>query len=110
MTLAPKLTFFAVAITLAVSTQVAGAGGLQVSPTRAFLTAKAKTSAIEISNDGTTTSRLQATAYRWTQSASGEVVLKPTSDIVVYPSLFSIEPGSERNIRIGTKKVAVAPR
>jgi len=100
---------FVVLVTLALLTlrgDEARAGGLQVSPTKVDFSAKVRTGTLTLSNNGAAAVRIQAVAYAWTQSASGEIVLVATKDIVVYPSLFTLEAGKDRTVRLGTQLVA----
>jgi fimbrial chaperone protein len=46
--------------------------------------------------------------YAWDQGKQGEMILNPTHDLVVYPSLLTIDAGNERNVRVGTKSPVVS--
>lgn len=77
-------------------------GRFQVEPTRVDLSSRAPSDAITVTNRGTTALRLQATAFRWADDANGGMQLTPAPEIAIRPSLFEIQPGKMRSIRIGT--------
>ncbi len=42
------------------------------------------------------------TVYAWSQDADGHDTLEPTSDLLVFPQMLALRPGTERNVRVGT--------
>ena len=86
----------------------AHAGSFQVNPIRIILSPQSTSALLEVQNDGSETARFQIGVFEWDQSADGEMVLNPTEDVIFYPKLLTIEPGDQRNIRVGTKQVTVA--
>ncbi|MBN1959616.1 MAG: fimbria/pilus periplasmic chaperone [Deltaproteobacteria bacterium] len=56
-----------------------------------------------ITNDSAETLRLQVRGFSWDQKNNGEMVLKPTQDIVFFPTLLMLQPKEKRNIRVGTR-------
>lgn len=88
----------------------AWAGTFDIYPVRVELSQKrGKSALLTITNRGSETLRLQASAFAWSQSESGDVELAETDDIVFFPSMLTIAPGASRKIRLGTK-VVVGPR
>ena len=81
-----------------------------VSPTQVVLTGRTRSALLTIRNESTDVLRFQLSAFAWAQSPSGEVELKATEDIVFFPALFTLQPGEERRIRVGTPSTAVTQR
>jgi fimbrial chaperone protein len=79
-----------------------------VSPVKVFLSSKTKSALLNIRNDSAEKMRLELSVYSWAQNPRGEVVLKPTKDIVFYPILLNLEPGEERKVRIGILTPAIS--
>ena len=79
-----------------------------VSPVKIFLSAETKSALLNIRNDSAEKMRFELVVYSWNQNSLGEMVLTPTTDIVFYPSLLSLEPGEERKVRIGILSPAIA--
>ena len=79
----------------------ASASSFNVNPTQVFLTAKDASALITVRNESEETLRFQLTAFAWDQSASGELMLAPTQDIVFYPALITLAPKEERKVRVG---------
>jgi fimbrial chaperone protein len=86
---------------------VAQAGTFQVNPIRITLSPQSTSALLAVQNDGSETARFQIGVFEWDQSADGEMVLNTTEDLIFYPKLLTIEPGDQRNIRIGAKQAAV---
>src|SRR4051794_28115968 len=72
----------------------AGAFALQVSPIPIVITGGASSTLVDITNDSSEPLRIQATAYDWSQAASGEDKLDPSAQILVFPSIVRVEPKS----------------
>lgn len=83
-------------------------GRFQVEPTRVDLSSTAPSGAVTVTNHGTTALRLQATAYRWSEDFNGAMQLAAAPDVVVRPSLFEVQPGKSRTVRVGTTAAAGA--
>jgi fimbrial chaperone protein len=88
--------------------EIAGASSFQVNPIRITLTPQGSSSLLTVRNEGNERLRLQVDFYAWDQSKQGEMILNPTDDLVVYPSLLAIDAGNERNVRVGTKSPVVS--
>ncbi len=72
-----------------------------MNPVHVFLTPKSSSALLALRNISARTLRFQVNAFAWEQSAEGEMVLSPTEDILVFPALVALAPGTQRNIRIG---------
>lgn len=88
--------------------ELSWAGSFQVYPIRVTLNANESTTLMTVKNDGAEKLRLQVSVMAWDQSKQGEMVLKPTEDIIFYPTLLSIDGGDQRNLRVGTYTKEVA--
>ena len=80
----------------------------EVSPIRVTFQANESTTLMTVRNDGQERLRLQVSVMGWDQNRQGEMVLAPTDDIIFYPNLLTIEPGAQRNLRLGANNVAVS--
>lgn len=56
---------------------------------------------LKIRNTSDVTKRFQAQAFSWTQTDKEAIKLTPSEDIVLFPLLFTIEPGKSRDLRLG---------
>ena len=80
----------------------ARAGTFTVSSVQIFLSAQTKSEILTVRNASDAPIRFQASVFAWDQSAQGEMTLAATRDIVLFPTLFSLKPEEERNLRVGT--------
>ena len=108
----PVLRTLAVAAVLLAGPAVpsAYAVSFSVSPTQIVLAGRTRSALLTIRNESTDVLRFQLSAFAWQQSPAGEVQLNATEDIVFFPALFTLQPGEERRIRVGTPVTAVAQR
>jgi fimbrial chaperone protein len=109
----PALRVLAVAAILLLAGPAASSAyavSFSVSPTQIVLAGRTRSALLTIRNESTDVLRFQLSAFAWDQSPTGEVQLKPTDDIVFFPALFTLQPGEERRIRVGTPLTAVNQR
>jgi fimbrial chaperone protein len=99
-------TLTVLAVSLGVPCLHAQAAGLEVNPVRVRLSASQRSQTVQLRNQGKEPLRYQVTAQQWQQSATGEMVLSPTRDLVVFPSLVELKPGETRRLKVAR---AVAP-
>jgi fimbrial chaperone protein len=78
---------------------------LTVSPTSLYLHARSPSDAITLENRGTAAVRVQVTGFAWSESPSGEMVLKSDPSLVFFPTILTIAPGERRAIRVGIADV-----
>jgi fimbrial chaperone protein len=81
---------------------VASAGTISINPTRIVLTTRTRSTLLTLRNDGGEQVRFQVSAFDWDQDPDGQMALRPSDDIVCFPSVLTVEAGQVRNIRIGT--------
>jgi fimbrial chaperone protein len=74
----------------------------EVNPIQIVFAGKAKSALLTLTSKSAETLRFEVTAFAWNQNAKGEMQLQPTEDIVFFPKLFSVAPGKEQKIRVGT--------
>jgi fimbrial chaperone protein len=94
-----------VALALVAGAAPASAGKFQVAPTRVELR-DSRPGQVTVRNQSKTPTRFHVKAYRWSESQDGEMKLSPSSEIVVYPSLFELAPGAIRPIRLAAAATA----
>jgi fimbrial chaperone protein len=82
--------------------EAAAASTFTVNRVQVFLSPRAKSETLTVRNVSGGTLRFQLSVFAWDQTPQGEMVLAPTRDIVFFPPLFTLAPGEERTIRIGT--------
>lgn len=95
--LAASLLLMAVFISQAI------AADFQVLPTTLDLGAKIKSGVFSVINNGNEKIDFQVSVQEWNQDEQGKDVLTETKEIVFFPTIMSVEPNSQRAIRIGLK-------
>ena len=93
----------AAAALLGVSVVADAAFTLKVTPIPIVIAGGGTSTMVELSNEGKEPLRLEAEAFAWSQSAAGEDELTPTTEILVFPSVLTVEPGKTRKVRVGTQ-------
>jgi len=86
----------------------ARASTYQINPIRITLTPQGSSSLLAVRNESKERLRFQIDYFAWDQTKQGEMILNPTDDLVVYPTLLSVEGGQERNVRVGVKSPVVS--
>lgn len=84
---------------LLLSSGLAGASGLQVSPISLSLQARENASGLTLSNSGNDKVRAQVRVYQWLQDEKGEQ-LTPSRGLLASPPMIEINPGERQLIRI----------
>jgi fimbrial chaperone protein len=92
----------AAAVAVAAPAVPARAASFSVDPTLIQLSPRASSSLLVVRNESPQAVRLQLSAFSWAQSPEGEMQLQATEDLVFFPALFSLDPGQERKVRVGT--------
>jgi fimbrial chaperone protein len=83
--------------------QPALASSVGVSPVHIYFSRSSSSALLTVSNEGKESVSFSLSAYAWSQSASGEIKLAPTSDIIFFPAFLALAPGESRNVRLGTE-------
>jgi fimbrial chaperone protein len=87
--------------------QEAAAPTFNIMPTRVVIKPRETSASLMLRNDASESVRFQVTAFAWSNDANGQIVLKPTTDLVFFPTLFTIEPGQSRRVRVAASQRAV---
>jgi fimbrial chaperone protein len=81
---------------------VAHAAQFQVAPTQVALGGDHHTGSVTITNRSNAPVRFQVTALAWSEGEDGAMKLVPTDDLVVYPTLFTVDAGASRSVRLAS--------
>jgi fimbrial chaperone protein len=85
------------------------ASALSISPLRVDLSVEQPIATLNVSNQGATSTTLQAHLMQWTQN-KGEDVYTKTKDMLVTPPIFTIAPSQKQVIRVATRAPAANPK
>jgi fimbrial chaperone protein len=77
------------------------AGQLRLAPVRVFLNQETSAAMIELSNPADKPVSIQADAFSWAQTTEGVDEYEPTTEILAFPPIFTIQPGETQLVRIG---------
>jgi fimbrial chaperone protein len=78
------------------------AASYTVNPTRVYLKASAQSALMTLTNESDAPLRMQIRAQQWTQTRAGTMELSATADLIVFPTLVTLNPGEQRRIRVAT--------
>jgi len=95
--LATSLLFMAVFISQAI------AADFQVQPMSLDLSGHVKSGVFSVINNGSDKIDFQVSIQEWNQDEKGKDVYADTKEIVFFPKVMTVEPNSQRAIRIGLK-------
>jgi fimbrial chaperone protein len=73
----------------------------KVTPVKVLLSRGTSTALLTLKNETDRPLRFQGSVYLWNQTTEGKMELSPTRDILFFPSIFSVEPGATRKVRLG---------
>lgn len=79
----------------------ARAGEFDVKPIRIFLNKDATSGILTVQNEANVPLRLQIAGVTWRNGDDGQPRLGETDDLIVFPTLVTIMPLEQRNIRVG---------
>jgi fimbrial chaperone protein len=96
----PRLIAPLLVAVLVLSGRTAHAAVFTVAPTRIVLTASTASSLLALKNESPEPLRLQIKALAWQQTAAGDMQLTDTVDLIVFPTLLTLQPGEERKVRV----------
>jgi len=100
----PKLLFFlSLVFGLSLKPSTAWAGNYSVNPINVVLSPRVSTTLLKLRNQDNSPGSFQFKVFKWEQNAQGEDKLTPTEDIILFPSLLTVESQGERQIRLGSK-------
>jgi fimbrial chaperone protein len=104
---------FAAAVVAVIMLATAGASSaaaatFSVNPTQIFLARRSSSALLTLRNESDQVLRFELSVFAWSQTASGEMTLEPTQDVVFFPSLLTLKPSETRRVRVGYVKEAGA--
>lgn len=82
------------------------ASQFRVVPARLFFDREAASGVVTVVNEGNDKITLQVKAMEWSQDLQGKDLYQDSGDLVFFPRILSIEKGTQKIIRVGTKKPA----
>jgi fimbrial chaperone protein len=86
----------------------ADASAFTVNPIKITLSGKDKSALLSVKSESSEELRFKVAVQEWKQGPQGEMQLKDTKDIVVFPALLTLAPKEERKLRIGSTVAAGA--
>ena len=101
-----RLLLLTALVSLALPDARADAARFTINPTRLMLSARSTSALLTIQNDGPTPIRLQVTTHTWAQSPAGQMELGLTEDVVVFPTLLTLQAGERRKVRVAVMAAA----
>lgn len=79
------------------------AADFSITPIRIFFDERAKTSALNVTNESGEGLTLQLKVFAWQQDEEGKDVYTPTEDIIFFPKIFELEKQGNKLVRLGTE-------
>ena len=75
--------------------------GFRVSPVTMTLSASVTSGLLTITNQSTDAIRFHVTAFVWDEGPDGEMLLNPTTDVIFFPAMMSLNANEARKLRVG---------
>lgn len=100
------ITLATIVASIVVAAGTAQAARFQVQPTQVALSGEHHTGSVTITNRSDRAVRFQVKAMAWDEAEDGAMKLVPSDDLVVYPTLFTVDAGASRSVRVAA---AAAP-
>jgi fimbrial chaperone protein len=97
------ITTFLIPVFILLFQNPASSINFHIKPVRIFLDKQIKTEKLIITNLGDNDLSLQLKVYKWSQDTKGDDTYEETTDIIVFPKIFTMKKEEERIIRVGTK-------
>lgn len=107
MSVFPHRALRAVACACAAFAALAGsaaAAEFSLNPTRVHLDRARAVETLVLGNADALPLSFEASVKRWTMAADGSWQLQPSDDLVVHPLVFTVQPGEQARLRVGTLK------
>jgi fimbrial chaperone protein len=79
---------------------------IHIAPTTVTVLPGETVSSFTLRNDGQASVAFALSAFAWRTSATDDMTLTPTEDIVVFPTWLQLSPGAARRVRVGTRVAA----
>jgi len=82
---------------------MAQGSSVYLSPTVVVMTYGSESASIAVRNDSGRPLGFKVQAFRWTNTAAGEINLESSDEIIVFPAALALQVGETRRIRVGTQ-------
>lgn len=96
-----RLAGFGAILLLAIPA-LAAASTFSVNPITVTLGGGTTNAVVTVANTGTDKVRFQVKGYAWDETPTGDIELTPASDLVAFPTVFSLDGGADRKLRLGS--------
>jgi fimbrial chaperone protein len=96
-----RLRAWTLALALLAAAGPAAAVPVAVSPTLVTITPTQPSQLLSLTNDGDTAARFQLNLFAWEERPSGETVLTPSDELLVFPPLLVMAPHETKRVRVG---------
>jgi len=97
------LRFFVTILCVVAFSSCVLAADFQIQPTTMNLSRKVRSGVFSVINNGNEKIDFQVSAKEWKQDEKGKDIYEDTEDIIFFPKVMSVEPNSQRAIRVGLK-------
>jgi len=81
------------------------AGEYSVSPMRISFDREATSSVVTLNNSGSDRMSFQISVMEWTQDADGRDRYAPSSEVIFFPKILTLQPGESRVVRVGVQAI-----
>ena len=88
-------------VLILIVSQSAVGDGMRVSPLKLQFDTDSNSTLVKVSNGSEEKMTVQLEAMTWTQDQAGQDQYSATSEIVIFPRIFSMEPAEQRVVRVG---------
>ena len=92
------------AVVVGLSTLATAAGSIVLTPTTIVLGPGDLAASLTVRNETDGVASFTVRPYLWRNSATGDMQVDATDDLMVYPEIVTLQPGESRRIRLGDRR------